>query len=95
MTDVIVLDSGKPSSVGPPLKEEEKQQELDEDLNQLLTQSNDIGEQQQNPEVPLPYTREPKTCPIHLKPVELRISKNGWEYYKCSEWPCMLFCAAP
>lgn len=40
-------------------------------------------------------TREPKTCPIHLKPVERLVFKNGWEYYKCPESGCMLFCATP
>ena len=62
---------------------EEKEQELDDGLNQLLKQLDEMEEQ--NPKVslddmPFPHTREPKTCPIHLKPVELHVSKNGWEY---------------
>lgn len=51
-------------------------------------------EEQKSHKVLFPYTREPKTCLIHLKPIEKRVSKNGWEYYKCSDSRCMLFCAA-
>lgn len=79
-------------------EEKEKEQELDDGLNQLLKQLDEMEEQ--NPKVslddmPFRHMREPKTCPIHLKPVERLVFKNGWEYYKCPESGCMLFCATP
>lgn len=61
-----------------------------DDMKEQQNPMDEMKGQQQNPEVPFP-----QTCPIHLKPVELRISKNGLEYYKCPERLCMLFCAAP
>ena len=32
------------------------------------------------------------TCPRHLKKMEERTAKTGWQYLRCPSWTCFLFC---
>ena len=83
---------------GFEVKEEvmdESQVEAKEAVNLLLKELDAMEEEEQRKTPTKSMVVESDyTCPIHFEPVKKHVSKNGWEYYKCSESPCMLFCAA-
>ena len=78
------------------VKEEviDERQETKEAVNLLLKELDAMEEEHRKSPTKSMEEKEEHTCPIHCKPVKKHVSKNGWEYYKCSESPCMLFCAA-
>ena len=41
---------------------------------------------------PLADPADVMTCPRHLKKMEERTAKTGWEYLRCPAWTCFLFC---
>ena len=41
---------------------------------------------------PLADPTDVMTCPYHLKKMEERTAKTGWEYLRCPAWTCFLFC---
>ena len=73
---------------------DESQAETKEAVNLLLKELDAMEEEHRKTPTKSMVVQGDYTCPIHFEPVKKRVSKNGWEYYKCSESPCMLFCAA-
>ena len=69
---------------GFEVKEEvmEESQETKEAVNILLKEL-DVMEEEEKRKTQTKNMEE--TCSIHCKPVKKHVSKNGWEYYKCSE----------
>ena len=41
---------------------------------------------------PLANPSDVMTCPRHLKKMEERTAKTGWQYLRCPAWTCFLFC---
>ena len=41
---------------------------------------------------PLADPTDVMTCPYHLKKMEERTAKTGWQYLRCPAWTCFLFC---